>query len=97
MKQKLTAILDKGHFVIRHWLSNEKTICDTNCYPTDNTTTVLGTKWNLIEDTLQVKEVEIVDFIATKRNLLKKTASYYDVFGVLSGVLVRPKIIHQTP
>ena len=39
--------------------------------------------------------METVDFIATKRNLLKKTASYYEVFGMLSGVLVRPKIILQ--
>ncbi|XP_064647447.1 uncharacterized protein LOC135500130 [Lineus longissimus] len=95
MKHKLTTALNKDQFVIRDWLSNKKEICYKQCYPPDEATTVLGTKWNLSEDTLQVKKVNDADTIATKRNLLKKTASYYDVFGILSGVLVRPKIILQ--
>ncbi|XP_064629280.1 uncharacterized protein LOC135488570 [Lineus longissimus] len=95
IKHKLTTALNKGQFVIRDWLSNKKEICDKQSYPPDEATTVLGTKWNLSEDTLQVKKVNDADTIATKRNLLKKTASYYDVFGILSGVLVRPKIILQ--
>ncbi|XP_064651979.1 uncharacterized protein LOC135502804 [Lineus longissimus] len=95
MKHKLTTTLNTGQFVIRDLLSNKKEICDKQCYPPDEATTVLGTKWNLSEDTLQVKKVNDADTIATKRNLLKKTASYYDVFGILSGVLVRPKIILQ--
>ena len=33
--------------------------------------------------------------LETKRNILAQTASYYDVFGILSGLLVRPKILLQ--
>jgi hypothetical protein len=35
------------------------------------------------------------DYIPIKRNILKKAASYYDVFGMLSGITVRLKILLQ--
>ena len=35
------------------------------------------------------------EFAPTKRNILKKTASYYDVFGMLSEILVKPKTLLQ--
>ncbi|XP_014675991.1 PREDICTED: uncharacterized protein LOC106815968 [Priapulus caudatus] len=95
LQENLTATLGSGGFRIRKWLSNKGEICDKEYYPADGNTTVLGTKWNLTDDTLQAKEVTFDDFMPTKRNILKKTASYYDIFGMLSGILVRPKILLQ--
>ena len=58
--------------------------------------TALGTRWDSSKDTLKVKEVVTSqDVIFTKRNLLARTVSYYDVFGMLCGILVRPKILLQ--
>ncbi|CAM1322181.1 Uncharacterised protein r2_g3062 [Pycnogonum litorale] len=51
LKLNLTTALGNGSFVIRKWLSNEREICDPDYYPADNKTTVLGTKWDLAEDT----------------------------------------------
>ena len=94
LKSKLTETLKKGNFAIRKWQSNVKEVCD----PTEDTSvaTALGTRWNLSTDTLSVKEVKTSDnAIPTKRKILAQTASYYDVFGMLSGLLVRPKILLQ--
>ena len=94
LKSKLTETLKKGNFAIRKWQSNVKEVCD----PTEDTSvaTALGTRWNLSTDTLSVKEVKTSDnAIPTKRKILAHTASYYDVFGMLSGLLVRPKILLQ--
>ena len=95
LKSKLTTTLEKGNFKIRKWLSNEREICDPEYYPVDDQTVVLGTQWNVASDTLSVKAVKTKVSRVTKRNILKKTASYYDIFGMLSGVLVRPKILLQ--
>nr|XP_054757984.1 uncharacterized protein LOC129264150 [Lytechinus pictus] len=73
--------------------SNATEACDETEDSTD--ATALGTKWNLSKDTLMVKEVKSTLLVPTKRNILAQTASYYDVFGMLSGLLVRPKILLQ--
>ncbi|KAJ8032361.1 hypothetical protein HOLleu_25872 [Holothuria leucospilota] len=94
LKSSLTETFGKGRFAIRKWQSNAKEVCDD----TEDKTmaTALGTKWDLSKDTLKVKEVVTSqEVIPTKRNLLARTASYYDVFGMLSGILVRPKILLQ--
>ena len=93
LKVKLTETLRKGKFAIRKWQSNAKVICDES--EDDSSATVLGTKWDLSEDTLKVKEVKPCEDVPTKRNILGQLASYYDVFGILSGILVRPKILLQ--
>ncbi len=95
LKESLRTTLAKGNFNIRKWLSNRKEICDTEFYPEDGNTVALGTEWNLEKDTLRVKDVNLEDCIPTKRNILKMTATYYDIFGMLSGLLVRPKILLQ--
>ena len=95
LKSDLTATLAKGNFNIRKWLSNVPEICDAEFAPSDGNATVLGTRWNLKKDTLSVKPVQFQDYMPTKRNILKKTASYYDVFGILSGIIVRPKMLLQ--
>ena len=93
LKSKLTKTLQKGNFAIRKWQSNEEEVCDST---EDNKLAVaLGTKWDLKKDTLRVKEVKPLQNTPTKRNILGQTASYYDVFGMLSGILVRPKILLQ--
>ncbi|XP_063971215.1 uncharacterized protein LOC135157940 [Lytechinus pictus] len=94
LKSELTDTLKKGNFNIRKWQSNVKKVCDE----TENTetATVLGTSWDLSKDTLSVKKVKPSDDTTlTKRKILAQTASYYDVFGMLSGLLVRPKILLQ--
>ena len=95
LKQNLTVALDRGNFKIRKWLSNKSDVSDTEYYPKDDIAMALGTRWNLVEDTLSVKEVTLNECTPTKRNILKTTASYYDVFGMLSGILVRPKMLLQ--
>ncbi|XP_038063016.1 uncharacterized protein LOC119733703 [Patiria miniata] len=83
LKSKLTETLKRGNFAIRKWQSNVEEVCDK----TEDTkvATALGTKWNLEKDTLKVKAVKSAKDIPTKRNILGQTASYYDVFGMLSG------------
>ena len=93
LKENLTETLAKGHFHIRKWQSNLQEVCDES--EDTKTATVLGTKWDLQKDTLKIKEVEPNNDAPTKRSILSQTASYYDVFGMLSGVLVRPKILLQ--
>ncbi|XP_041471192.1 uncharacterized protein LOC121420595 [Lytechinus variegatus] len=93
LKSKLTKTLEKGKFNLRKWQSNKREVCDET--EDMKSATVLGTKWNLEKDTLSVKEVKPIKGIPTKRSILKQTASYYDVFGVLTGILVRPKILLQ--
>ena len=93
LKSKLTKILEKGKFNLRKWQSNMQDVCDES--EDAKAATVLGTMWNLEKDTLNVKEVKPFKGLPTKRNILKQTASYYDVFGILSGILVRPKIFLQ--
>ncbi|XP_071509981.1 uncharacterized protein [Diadema antillarum] len=94
LKAKLVETLAKGKFDIRKWQSNVQEVCDSE--EDTQTASVLGTKWNLSTDTLIVKEVKpMEDALLTKRKLLAHTASYYDVFGMLSGLLIRPKILLQ--
>lgn len=95
LKTDLVTTLSKGNFAIRKFLSNDRMLCDPEFYPTDGNVTALGTVWHLENDTLRVKPVRTDNLIATKRNILKKTAQYYDVFGMLSGILVKPKILLQ--
>ncbi|XP_014674684.1 PREDICTED: uncharacterized protein LOC106814838 [Priapulus caudatus] len=64
-------------------------------YPVDGKASVLGTQRDLHSDTLSVRDVKLGNFTLTKRNILKRTDSYYNIFGMLSGVLVRPKILLQ--
>ncbi|XP_022111565.1 uncharacterized protein LOC110990769 [Acanthaster planci] len=93
LKLKLTETLKKGNFAIRKWQSNIEKLCDKT--EDAKVATALGTKWNLVKDTLKVKEVKPAEDVPTKRNILRHTASYYDVFGMLSGLHVRPKILLQ--
>ena len=93
LKLNLTVTLDRGSFKIRKWLSNKPDISENECYPKDDIAMALGTRWNLAEDTLSIKEVTLNECIPTKRNILKTTASYYDVFGMVSGILVRPNTL----
>lgn len=94
LKSKLTKTLEGGNFNIRKWQSNKKEVCDAEQDTT--AATILGTKWNLTTDRLTVKAVKPVERDSpTKRKILAYTASYYDVFGMLSGLLIRPKILLQ--
>ncbi|KAJ8023658.1 hypothetical protein HOLleu_36155 [Holothuria leucospilota] len=55
LKTKLIGILKKGSFAIRKWQSNAPEVSDEtedNCGAT-----ALGTKWDLVKDTLKVKDV----------------------------------------
>ena len=95
LKVDLTETLNKGNLLIRKWLSNDKVICEPEFVPADGNTSALGTIWNLDKDTLRVKIPENQEIHATKRSILAQTASYYDVYGILSGIIVRPRILLQ--
>ena len=78
---KLTKTLEKGNFAV------EQEVYDI----TEDTkvAVALGTKWVLVKDTLKVK-LQPTRSIQRKRNILGQTASYNNLFGMLSGLLVRP-------
>ena len=83
-----------GKLAIRKWQSNITEVCNEK--ENKEKATALGTKWHIGKDTMSVNEVESSkETILTKRMLLAQTASYYDVCGMLSGLLVRPKILLQ--
>ncbi|XP_071941047.1 uncharacterized protein [Antedon mediterranea] len=54
LKSKLTETLKKRNFNIRKWQSNVRNLCDESEDAT--AATALGTKWDLVNDTLKVKE-----------------------------------------
>ena len=62
----------------------------------DKTITVLGYKWNLTNDTLQVSIPDIKDTVKhTKRTLLSAVASLYDPIGLLLPVVVLLRLLLQ--
>ncbi|XP_072178154.1 uncharacterized protein [Diadema setosum] len=94
LKSRLVKTLEKGKFNLRKWQSNCKEVCDAE--ESNETSVVLGTRWNLSADALSVKPVTpLTEPVPTKRKILAYTASFYDVFGLFAGVLVRPRIMLQ--
>ena len=88
------------------WLSNSKHILKTLTPPERSPKVVnldlngipieraLGIIWDSQEDTLQIKTIN-KDSMLTKRGLLSFISSIYDLVGIISPLMLKPKLIIQ--
>ena len=103
---KVIKILSVGGFRLAKWLSNSKHILktlptarrppkivnsDLNGIPIER---ALGIIWDPQEDILQIKTIS-KDSKLTKRGLLSFISSIYDPIGIISPLMLEPKLIIQ--
>ena len=103
---KVIKILSTGGFRLTKWLSNSKHILktltqaerspkvvnlDLNDIPIQS---ALGIIWDPQEDILQIKTIN-KDSMLTKRGLLSFISSIYDPMGIISPLMLEPKLIIQ--
>ena len=106
MQQEMTKLLKSGGFRLTKWLSNSRQVLEgvptseralgttdlsLHQLPTEST---LGVVWNSEKDTLGFRVAE-TDAKATKREVLRKTASVFDPMGVAAPFTIRAKILMQ--
>ena len=99
-------LLSTGGFRLTKWLSNSKHILktltpaerspkvvnlDLNSIPIE---TARGIIWDLQEDILQIKTIN-KDSMLIKRGLLSFISSIYDPIGIISPLMLEPKLIIQ--
>lgn len=101
LQQELIGLFKSGGFELSKWASNSKAVlCNVpnenkiqNCIEWDNDVSlkVLGLKWNPVNDVF-VFQVNVTERLCTKRNVLKLTASIFDVLGLLTPVTLYAKL-----
>ena len=101
-----SSVMSKGGFNLRKWDSNNKTvkrlICNDNSkFMKDNEIRkVLGVNWNISHDKLELEISDLAKLAlqlpATKRNILKITATFYDPLGLVSPIVPHSKLIYQS-
>ena len=99
-------ILSTGRFKLTKWLLDSKDILqilspakrspklvnlDLNGIPIEG---ALGIIWDPQEDILQIKTIN-KDSMLTKRGLLSFIRSIYDPIGIISPLILEPKLIIQ--
>ena len=94
-------LLADGGFNLRSWMSNSEDLNthaqSENVHDTDEETKVLGMRWNAKTDVLTfARRDETASKPATKREILRQSASIYDPLGLLGPVTVRYKLLIQT-
>ncbi|XP_030758530.1 uncharacterized protein LOC115884169 [Sitophilus oryzae] len=102
VKNDINAILQKAGFELRKWVSNDERVFQQINKPKDCTlgehenSKTLGLKWIPAEDQLSF---EIGNFDeekpVTKRTILSMTAQLFDPLGLLSPVIIIPKVMLQ--
>ena len=98
--------MSKGGFNLRKWDSDNETvkrlICNDNSkfMKSNKIRKVLGINWNIFHDK---PELEISDLTkialelpATKRNILKIIAIFYDPLGLVSSIVLQSKLIYHS-
>ena len=101
-----SSVMSKGGFNLRKWDSNDETvkrlICNDNSkfMKGNKIRKVLGINWNIFHDK---PELEISDLAkialelpATKRNILKILAIFYDPLGLVSPIVLQSKLIYHS-
>ena len=103
---KVMKILSTGRFRLTKWLLDSKDILQTlspaerspklvkldlKDIPTER---ALGIIWDPQEDILQIKTIN-KDSMLTKRGLLSFIRSIYDPIGIISPLILEPKLIIQ--
>ena len=99
-------VMSKCGFNLRKWDSNDETvkrlICNDNSkfMKGNKIRKVLGINWNIFHDK---PELEISDLAkialelpATKRNILKILAIFYDPLGLVSPIVLQSKLIYHS-
>ena len=86
---------------LREWQSNSKEFMETveekdkMAIPDDQSTTILGIKWNFVQDILTVGSLPSLAGILTKRKTLEVTSSCFDPLGLLNPLLLGLKLFIQ--
>ena len=94
-------ILSTGSFRLTKWLSNSEDVLNSidrteisDKVSSHSIERVLGMLWNFHSDTLAVK-VEHKNVPETKRGILSYISTVFDPIGILSPLLLTPKLIVQ--
>ena len=105
-QQEMTKMLASGGFRLTKWLSNSRQVLENipaaeralgdidlsrHTLPTERT---LGVIWDSEEDTFSFR-VNKTDAQATKREVLRQTASVFDPLGIAAPFIIRAKILMQ--
>ena len=101
-----SSVISKGGFNFRKWDSNAETvkrlICNDNSkfMKENEIRKVLGINWNISHDKLELEISDLAKLAlqlpATKRNILKITAMFYDPLGLVSPIVPHSKLIYQS-
>lgn len=106
IRQQVTALLLKGNFIIRKWVSNEPEIlkdipsdqCDRFLKFHDGTdiTKTLGLIWDPKNDNFIFSFTPTTsNVVHTKRSILSSIARLYDPLGLIGPVITKAKIFMQ--
>ena len=100
-----STIMKKGAFNLRKWESNDdslnQVIKNSDQQKRQNDIRkVLGLNWNNFRDEFQFEFTDLVklasELPATKRNIFKVTAMFYDPLGLISPIVLQSKLIYQS-
>lgn len=102
--KEITAVLEKGQFVLAKWCSNApKLNAMFKITPTpieikdEETKSVLGLQWLPVEDVLAYKpSPKITEEHWTKRKILSAIGKLYDPNGFIAPIVITAKIFIQT-
>ena len=99
---ELTSLLKQLRFHLSKWATNSSQLIEiwrAEGREITSNTQVLGISWNTEKDTFALDHREVTDKVkeevATKRNLLQATASFYDPLGLVTPISIVGKILFQ--
>ncbi|XP_008484679.1 uncharacterized protein LOC103521349, partial [Diaphorina citri] len=101
LQSQLVAMFKTGGFQLSKWASNSSTLLSRipdedkleSCLKWDDSSLkVLGLMWHPVTDSFSF-EVNIKTTVCTKRNVLKLTASIFDVLGLIAPVTLYAKLL----
>lgn len=92
--------MSAANFNLRSWNSKSSAVRGMakadSIFDNDETSKILGMRWDAIHDTISFPERPIpVPDTTTKREILQHTSIIYDPLGLLTPVNIRAKIILQ--
>ena len=90
----------KANMPLQSWNSNSinlrKTINNDYSEEILQNQGVLGLNWNTLSDSLNVKEITFASAnFLTRRNLLSRVSSTFDILGLFSPIIIRGKMLIQ--
>ncbi|XP_035715302.1 uncharacterized protein LOC118438727 [Folsomia candida] len=96
LREKATRLLASAKMELRQWECSECQPGPGSDYISHSVTSVLGMKWDKVQDCLfvNIPKIELPEVI-TRRTLLSHTQSVFDPMGYLSPATIIPKILLQ--